>query len=64
MEINFNKIRYYRIKKGMTLDELAKKTELSKGYLSHLETGGRSNPSLGTILKIASVLEEDIGNLF
>lgn len=64
MEINFNKIRYYRMKKGMTLNELANKTELSKGYLSHLETGSRNNPSLETMLKIANVLEEDIGNLF
>ena len=64
MEINFNKIRYHRIKKGMTLNELAIKTELSKGYLSHLETGSRNNPSLETMIKIANVLEEDIGNLF
>lgn len=64
MGINFNKIRYFRIKKGMTLNELAIKTELSKGYLSHLENGSRNNPSLETMIKIANVLEEDIGNLF
>ena len=59
-----NKIRYYRIKKGMTLTDLAVKTNLSKGYLSHLETGGRKNPSLKTMFKIANALNKEISDLF
>jgi DNA-binding XRE family transcriptional regulator len=59
-----NKIREYRIQKGMNLKELAEKAEISTGYLCHLEKGTRVNPSIKVIEKIAKVLGKNISDLF
>ena len=48
----------------MTLTDLSEKTGISAGYLSHLENGGRKNPSYDTLLKISNALELDITFLF
>ena len=40
-----NKIKLYRKDEKMTLEELAKITGISTGYLCHLEKGTRNNPS-------------------
>ncbi|MCP4719603.1 MAG: helix-turn-helix domain-containing protein [Desulfobacteraceae bacterium] len=45
-------IKKERQKHGWTLDELAKKTGLSKGYLSQIENNEK-NPPIGTLTKIA-----------
>jgi XRE family transcriptional regulator of biofilm formation len=62
--MNKNKIREYRLKKGMSLKELADKAEISAGYLCHLEKGTRANPSIKVIEKIANVLGKNISDLF
>lgn len=54
-------IRRERLKMGWTLDRLAQKTGLSKGYLSQIENNEKT-PPIGTLTKIAyglgiSVLE-------
>jgi XRE family transcriptional regulator of biofilm formation len=59
-----NKIREYRLQKGMTLKELADKVGISVGYLCHLEKGTRENPSINVIEKIANVLGKNISDLF
>lgn len=65
MRENFsNKLKYYRKEKGITLKELSIKTDVSVGYLSHLETGGRENPSLKVMSKIAKALGQKIDELF
>ena len=48
-------IKKYR---KVTLDELQKKSELSKGFLSRIENGDydKGNVSLGTIIKLADGL--------
>ncbi len=56
-------IRTTRRRKGMTLAELAERTELDKGYLSRVERGQKS-PSVGTLLKIAEALGVPVGHLF
>lgn len=59
-----NKIREYRKEKGMNLEELAIKSEISPGYLCHLEKGTRKNPSIQVMEKIAKVLGRDIADIF
>lgn len=51
-----SKIRMLRQSKGMTLNELAKQTQTTAGYLSQLERD-IADPSLSTLRKIASVLD-------
>lgn len=56
-------IRTTRRRKGLTLAEMAERTELDKGYLSRVERGQKS-PSVGTLLKIAEALSVPVGHLF
>ena len=46
------RIRAKRLEKGWTLDQLAKTTGLSKGYLSQIENDDKT-PTIGTLTKIA-----------
>lgn len=59
-----NRIRQIREEQGMTQIELAKKSGLSVGYLSHLENGSRNNPSYKTMSSIAKALNKEIGEVF
>lgn len=59
-----NRIREYRKEKGMNLEELAIKAEISVGYLCHLERGTRNNPSIQVMEKIAKVLGREIAETF
>ena len=53
METN---IRYIRKQEKMTLEELSEKTGLTAAYLSMIERGKRE-PTLSTLMKIATVLK-------
>jgi len=53
------RIRQQRKKMGLTLTELAAKTELTPGFLGQVERG-ESNPSIDTFLKIAEALESPV----
>ena len=58
---NFSKkLKTYRKTKGLSLQELSIKTNLSVSYLSLLENGERKNPSLDTLDKIANAFDIDI----
>lgn len=59
-----NKIRKYRKEKGMLLKELACKSGISVGYLSHLEKGSRVNPSTEIMEKIAVTLNKSVSEVF
>lgn len=47
------KIRALRTERQITLPELAKRADLSKGLLSKLENEPESNPSITTLFRIA-----------
>lgn len=51
-----SKIRLARIKKGMTLAELAEKIGITAPYLSDIERGNRRG-SYATLVKIGQALE-------
>ena len=59
-----NNINKLRIKKYMTLTQLSSITGLTSGYLSLLERGIKTNPSLITMKKIADALECKIADIF
>lgn len=59
-----NNLKSYRIEAGYTLSELSKLTNLSAGYICHLENGGRANPSHNTMIKIANALNKSVSDIF
>ena len=59
-----NKIREYRKELNMSMKELAEKSKISIGYLSHLENGSRSNPSTEVMERIAEALDANIVQIF
>jgi len=59
-----NKIKRYRKERGITQKELASKSGISIGYLSHLEKGSRVNPSTEVMENIAYALGKSIPEVF
>ena len=55
-------VRYLRAHRGLTLDELAGRATLSKGMLVQVEQA-RTNPSIGTLCKLANALGVTIARL-
>ena len=56
-------IRYYRKKKGWTQEQLANKSNYSKQFISNIENNVHQTFSLGTLWKLALVLEIDMYKL-
>lgn len=56
-------IKYYRSNKGWSQQELAEKSDVSTSYIAEIELG-RRNPSLNTLLKIATGLGIETYQLF
>ena len=52
-----------RIARGFTQDQLAAETGFTKGYLSKIENS-KVIPPIGTLVKLARVLDTDLANLF
>jgi transcriptional regulator with XRE-family HTH domain len=62
--LNLGKIlRQKRKEKSLTLRQVSKEARISIGLLSLIENGV-TNPSIGTLLKIAEVLETPISSFF
>lgn len=57
-------LKIARIRKCLTQENLAEKANLSKQYISLLESGKAINPSLKTIRKLAEILEVEIEDIF
>ena len=56
-------IREVRIKKSMSLSELAELSGISKGHLSKIERQEKE-PKISTMISIASTLKVDINTLY
>ena len=58
-------LRRFREEKGLSLDHVAKKAEISKAYLWELErdTEGAKKPSAAVLMKIASALSRTLADL-
>ncbi len=57
------RLRTLRRERRMTQEELAKKTRVTKFYVSQLETGLRDNPSLPVLRRLAKALGVSVGEL-
>jgi len=62
MEIG-NKIKQLRTQKGLTLEELASRSELTKGFLSQLERD-LTSPSITTLSDILEALGSSLSEFF
>ena len=62
MEIG-RKIKRLRIQKGLTLEELASRSELTKGFLSQLERD-LTSPSIATLNDIVEALGSSLAEFF
>jgi transcriptional regulator with XRE-family HTH domain len=56
-------VRAVRRQRGLTLDDIAQRTGLTKSYLSKIERE-RSTPSIAVAIKVAAALEVEVGQLF
>lgn len=57
------KIKRLRLKHGLTQEELAARTELSKGFISQLERN-LTSPSIATLMDMLEALGTNIGDFF
>ncbi|MCK2212689.1 XRE family transcriptional regulator [Actinomadura sp. ATCC 31491] len=57
-----NNVRYQRSYRGLTLDQLAARSGVSRGMLVQVEQG-RTNPSVSTLTRIASALGVTVARL-
>lgn len=57
------KIKRYRLRLGLTQEELAARTELSKGFISQLERD-LTSPSIATLTDILEALGTDLSEFF
>ena len=57
------KIRVLRIGKGLSVNEFAKKSGVSKSYISNIERGVQKNPSLIIMGKLAKTLDVPLEEL-
>ncbi len=57
------KLKYWRLKRGLTQEELANKLSVAAHYISDIERG-RRNITLQTIGRLACALDLDIHLLF
>ncbi|MFI3169406.1 MAG: XRE family transcriptional regulator [Faecalibacterium sp.] len=58
-----HKIKRLRIQKGLTLEELASRSELTKGFLSQMERN-LTSPSIATLDDILEALGTTLGDFF
>ena len=58
-----DKVKRLRLKLGLTQEELAARTELSKGFISQLERN-LTSPSISTLMDILEALGTDIASFF
>lgn len=57
------RIKEYRLEKKLTIQELADRCNVSKGYISQVENG-RTVPSLPVIFNIIVALDMEVGQFF
>ena len=58
------KIAYYRKLQGMTQEELAQKSGVSRQTISSIETGKYDNVLVGTLAAIAMALDTTVDKIF
>jgi DNA-binding XRE family transcriptional regulator len=59
-----NRVKEYREKEGLTQEELAKKSEVSRNTISSIETGANTNVTYDVMEKIANALNKKVPTIF
>lgn len=59
-----NKVKEYRENEGLTQEELAKKSDVSRNTISSIETGANTNVTYEIMDKIAKALNEKVTTIF
>ncbi len=57
-------IKLCRLKRGLSQAKMARLADCSVGYVSMLERGGRVDPSISTVVRIAAALQMPVELLF
>ena len=57
------KIKKFRNEKGISLTELAERSNVSKSYLNSLERNIKDNPSINLVKRIAKELDTDLSDI-
>lgn len=61
--MDFTNIKNKRKEKGMTQDELSKKSGIGRVTISRLESGTLTETNVGTLTRIASALDCEMNEL-
>ena len=59
-----NRVKEYRLKEGMTQEELSKKSEVSRNTISSIEAGTNTNVTYEVMEKIAKALNKKVATIF
>lgn len=59
-----NKLKFYREKKGLSQEELAKKSGVSRVSISKIENDKAKDIKIGTLKSLAAALDEPVQNIF
>lgn len=59
-----NRLAEFRAKHGLTQDELSIRANVSRPYISEIETGAQKNISNTIMSKIANALDESVFDIF
>ncbi len=59
-----NKVKEYRLKNGLSQEELAKKASLSRYLISKIESGEDINLTKNTMVSIANALGTKVSTIF
>lgn len=59
-----NKVKEYREKEGLTQEELARKSTVSRNTISSIETGVNTNVTYEIMEKIANALNKKVPTIF
>src|SRR5262249_22118470 len=57
------RLKSLRHARGLPLTDVADRAQISKGYLSQLESGTGANPTLDVLMRIAQALDVTIADL-
>lgn len=60
LHMNGGNLRDLRKKRGMSLNELAENSGVSKSYISYIERGVQKNPSITVLEKISKALDIEL----
>lgn len=59
-----NRVKEYREKEGLTQEELARKSDVSRNTISSIETGANTNVTYEIMEKIANALNKKVPTIF